>query len=137
MNYTENISVEVEFLGKGRYNTYISTECSSGANYPNITAKDIGSFVTDLVDTLEEEHSGESYVHFNYELIRSDGYTINRTLYDSKSDARQAMIAEYNKLNHNDENDEWDNLSYLHDDDALLYDHGDDVYVWKIFRCEE
>jgi len=66
-------------------------------------------------------------------LIKTDGYSINTTEFDTIDQAREVMATEYNNYKPNDDNtdDDWSDMSSLSDDDAILYT-GDDVYVWKI-----
>lgn len=42
------------------------------------------------------------------------------------------MHKAYDKLNQNAPGDEWDSDSYCNDEDALLYNAGENVYVWTI-----
>lgn len=56
------IEVDVESYGNGTYDVYISHAGSSGAHYDKIDAKTIGEYTADLIDTLEESHSGKSYL---------------------------------------------------------------------------
>lgn len=73
-------------------------------------------------------------VHDDYELIASDGYSIERTVYPNKTQAIEAMRKAYNELNHNQTGDEWDESSYINDTSALLYDCGENVYVWSVMQ---
>lgn len=67
-----------------------------------------------------------------HELIVSDGYSIERTVYPSERTAIEAMQKAYNEFNHNESGDEWDEMSHLNETDALLYDRGENVYVWSV-----
>lgn len=49
-----NISVEVYRNADGTFNTYIETECSSGAEYKHISTDKIGEYVADLIESLAE-----------------------------------------------------------------------------------
>lgn len=71
-------------------------------------------------------------VHDDYELIASDGYSIERTVYPNEAQAVEAMKKAYSELNRNQDGDEWDEQSYINDTDALLYDCGENVYVWSV-----
>ena len=55
------ISVDIKSNNNGTYDTYIVTETSSGEHYPKATASEIGEYVADLIDTLEED-TGNSYL---------------------------------------------------------------------------
>lgn len=136
MNKLTEISITVDSHEDGTYDIYMATENSSGETCNNITARKIGENVADLIDTLEEANSGKSFLKDRYELIATDGYSIDRTVYASKELARQAMEKAYNELDHNEKDDEWDEASHITDSEALLYDRGDSVYVWSIFKCE-
>lgn len=67
-----------------------------------------------------------------HELICSDGYSIERTVYPSEALAVEAMKKAYNEFNINAPGDEWDEMSHINDSDALLYDRGENVYVWSV-----
>lgn len=67
-----------------------------------------------------------------YLLISSDGYSIETTRYPDKKSATAAMHKAYDELNQNTPGDEWDSDSYCNDEDALLYNAGENVYVWTI-----
>lgn len=56
------ISIDLISNGNGTYDTWISTEGSSGAHYPDASAEKIGVHVADLVDCLEEADSGNRYL---------------------------------------------------------------------------
>lgn len=129
-----NISLEVDTNHDGTYDIYLSTECSSGAHYENISAAKIGEYVADLVDTVEEANSGNSYLRDDKTVILShtDGYSIQSRMYHDKKAAYAAMKTAYDQLNQNTPGDEWDELSHISSTDALLYDKGDNVYVWRI-----
>lgn len=70
----------------------------------------------------------------NYLLITSDGYSISTAKYDDYAGAYKAMLSNYDNLNNNEPDDEWNDMSYIDDMDALLYAGGEDVYVWKIVK---
>ena len=131
-----NISVEVNTNHDGTYDIYLSTECSSGEHYENISAAKIGEYVADLVDTVEEADSGNSYQREEKTVILShtDGYSIQNSVYHDKKTAYAAMKTAYDQLNQNIPGDEWDELSHISDTDALLYDKGDNVYLWHIME---
>ena len=71
----------------------------------------------------------------SYELVYTDGYSIDRTIYPSKDAAREAMAKAYNELNSNEKGDRWDEASYLGEEDALLYQGGINVHCWSVFPC--
>lgn len=67
-------------------------------------------------------------------LVHTDGYSIN---YDDShttlDEARQEMSRQYNKyIPTGGLIPEWKDISYLNDDDAILYANGEDVHVWRI-----
>lgn len=65
-------------------------------------------------------------------LVHTDGYSITYHKFSSKEDAIGAMRLAYN--NQNEKDDEWDLLSYILETEAVLYDRGENVYVWKIIE---
>ena len=70
-----------------------------------------------------------------YELVSSDGTSIERTVYPTKITATEMMRKAYKALDHNSSGDEWDQISYLAEQSAVLYAGGDNVYAWEVFRC--
>ena len=56
------IIIDVISNEDGTYDTYIATESSSGSHYDAIDAEIIGSYTADLIDSLEKEESGKSYL---------------------------------------------------------------------------
>lgn len=131
-----NISLDVDTNNDGTYNIYLATENSSGESYKNISADEIGKHVANLIDSLEEADSGKSYLLHQKTtktvLVHTDGYSINHRTYANYQAAKTAMKEEYAQHNHNTVNDDWDKLSYIDDYNAVLYDNGENVYVWQI-----
>lgn len=132
MNELSSIHIDITSHGDGMYDAYIDTENCSGTNHKSVSARDIGIIIADLVDTLDEAACGKNFLKQHYELIKTDGYSINRTVYDTKELARAALKDDYTQSNHNDPGDDWDELSYWTEDEALLYDRGENVYVWSV-----
>lgn len=133
-----NISVDVQTFGNGHYDTYISTEGSSGAHYPDATAAQIGEYVADLIDTLEEEYNGNSYLHPRYMLITSDGYRIKTDIYNSRDEAYTAMKKEYDdgyQSAFGNSGKPEDNASEFNDTEAQLYT-GYDVFLWRMVKID-
>lgn len=69
---------------------------------------------------------------FCWLLIRSDGYSITTKKFDDPDAAYADMQTDYDNHNNNEVGDDWDEQSFINETDALLYDGGEDVYVWKI-----
>lgn len=69
-----------------------------------------------------------------YLLISTDGYSISTEKFMNHDSALNAMTEQYNERNRNELNDEWDEMSHITSDDALLYDMGENVYVWSIIQ---
>lgn len=93
MKLETSITVDVISNEDGTYNTYISHEGSSGEQYEAISAQEIGKNVADLVDTLEEALSGNSYLGANkkFVLAASNGRSIEHTVYTTYESAYNAM----------------------------------------------
>ena len=70
-------------------------------------------------------------------LIVSDGYSIDSTIYPSREKAREALIKAYEKLTPDKWIEDFEVMSYLDDDSAILYANGEDVYVWSIQAIPE
>jgi hypothetical protein len=51
-----NIDIDIERVGKGLFNVYISDNGNSGAEYKNVNCDQIGEYVADLIDCLEESY---------------------------------------------------------------------------------
>ena len=67
-------------------------------------------------------------------LIFTDSYSISVTEHDSVAEATQAMQEHYNQLCPSELEEEYADLSYCSDEEAILYDNGDTVYVWKVYE---
>lgn len=65
-------------------------------------------------------------------LVATDGYSINVTKFKDVASAKTAMTTAYNESNHNENGDDWDTQSELGDMNAILYDRGENVFVWSI-----
>lgn len=66
-------------------------------------------------------------------VIKTDGYTIQHRICSSLSDAVKEMQSQYNDAIPNGGLlPEWKELSYIDDNNAILYANGENVYVWKI-----
>lgn len=67
-------------------------------------------------------------------LVSTDGYSIEHTKYDTKNEARDAMKKAYDLLKPKQFEESCEEMSYVSDNDAMLYDNGNDVYVWQIIE---
>lgn len=67
-----------------------------------------------------------------YMLIASDGYSIDSTIYPSREKAREALAKAYKILTPGEWIEDFEDMSYLNDDSAILYANGENVYVWDI-----
>lgn len=65
-------------------------------------------------------------------LVHTDGYNIEYSKHKSKEAAHTAMKTAYASFNKNDCGDDWDKMSEITDEAAILYDRGENVYVWRI-----
>lgn len=65
-------------------------------------------------------------------LISTDGYGIEYTPYPSMDEAKIAMDIAYQSLTPNDWDEDFKEMSYVSDEDAILYANGENVYVWTI-----
>lgn len=65
-------------------------------------------------------------------LIKTDGYTIQTTTFADIDSAKEAMVADYTTSNKNAVNSAEYKMSHFSDTEALLYDGGFNVFVWKI-----
>ena len=69
-----------------------------------------------------------------FELICTDGYSLDITKYDTFKEAQEAMTKAYNELNKNQPGDEWDESSHLDYSSAILYEGGNNVYCWDVHK---
>lgn len=94
------IEIDVRSNGDGTYKAYISHEGSSGTQYDAIDAKTIGEYTADLIDTLEEAETGNSYLTNDEKciLVASNGTGIDYTQYNSYAEAYQAMKTAAEKM---------------------------------------
>lgn len=69
-----------------------------------------------------------------YELIFTDGYDITREVYSSYEEAYVAMKSNFDARNHNAKSGEWRGISFCTEWSAILYNCGEDVFVWRIFK---
>lgn len=68
-----------------------------------------------------------------YRLYLTDGYDIHREgIFSSLEKAQAAMQAAYNLRTPENWMEEFEELSYLSETDAILYANGEDVFVWHI-----
>ncbi len=67
-------------------------------------------------------------------LIFTDGYSISTEKFNSVNEAEIQMKKKYEEMNENAPHDEFDKTSYLLERDAVLYNKGADVFVWKIME---
>jgi uncharacterized Zn ribbon protein len=69
-------------------------------------------------------------------LIRCDGYDIETSEYTDLSSAQEKMRKEYDEFHPKENADEWEDMSYISDTNAILYANGENVYVWKIITVK-
>lgn len=51
-----NIDIDIERVGNGLFNVYISENGNSGTEYKNVDCNRICEYVADLIDCLEESY---------------------------------------------------------------------------------
>lgn len=67
-----------------------------------------------------------------YLLIASSSEGIEYIDYETKELAQSNMEKAYEQLRPEDFDPEWEEMSYVADGNAVLYDNGEDVYFWEI-----
>lgn len=69
-----------------------------------------------------------------YVLIHTDGYDIDYVdSYTDLGEAQKAMECQYKDyLPLDGLSPEWEEMSYINTKDAILYENGEAVHVWKI-----
>lgn len=98
-----------------------------------------GVTVTNIHAVVWNEYNTDICISYStpYELVASDGYSVERTVYATKALANEMMCKAYKEYDNNEPGDEWDEESYLVDGSALLYAGGENVYAWEVFPCIE
>ena len=73
-----------------------------------------------------------------YILVRTDGYSITTVgRYTSRTSAKNAMSGQYDDIAKRLDpiiDKDWLRMSHKNDDSAILYDRGDNVFVWQIIK---
>lgn len=69
-------------------------------------------------------------------LIHTDGYSIDcDDSYKTIDEARQEMNRQYNEnIPIDGLVPEWEDMSFINDDDATLYTNGEEVHIWRIYH---
>ena len=73
-----------------------------------------------------------SSIQHRYFLQATDGTDIDTTEYPSMADAKRAMKNAYDAFHPYDNGEEWEEMSYIAEESALLYANGENVYCWNI-----
>lgn len=99
----------------------------------------LSEYYSVIVTNIHVVGNSEVWIAYNtpYELIASDGSSIERTVYATKALANEMMCKAYKEYDNNEPGDECDEESYLVDGSALLYAGGENVYAWEVFPCIE
>lgn len=68
-------------------------------------------------------------------LIKTDGYSIELSEFDNMDEAKSAMVNDYESLLPDEDHfiEDYKQMSYCSETNAILYLNGEDVYVWKIY----
>lgn len=73
-----------------------------------------------------------------YILVRTDGYSITTVgRYTSRTGAKDVMSGQYGDIAKGLDpitDKDWLRMSHKNDDSAILYDRGDNVFVWQIIK---
>lgn len=73
-----------------------------------------------------------------YILVRTDGYSITTVgRYTSRTGAKNAISEQYDDIAKGLDpitDRDWLKMSHKNDDSAILYDRGDNVFVWQIIK---
>lgn len=56
-SFSAIITIDIDHKKNNTYDVYMSTENSSGENYNNISAEQIGQYVADMITSLETEYT--------------------------------------------------------------------------------
>jgi len=71
-----------------------------------------------------------------YVLVSTDGYNIGHKKFAELERAKEKMKEEYEAATPDDFGEEWMEMSYISDMDAILYANGEAVFVWTIIQVE-
>lgn len=69
-------------------------------------------------------------------LIKTDGYEIDHWFFDDVEQAKKEMKRQYDSYYPEELEEEWADDSYCSDDYAILYNNGEDVFVWRVFAIQ-
>lgn len=67
-------------------------------------------------------------------LVATDGYSINHTKYSSLELAKEAMEEAYKALYDENMDEDWKEQSCINEESAILFQNGENVYVWDIIE---
>lgn len=67
-------------------------------------------------------------------LVKTDGYSISSWIFENYEEGKKEMDKQYSSFKPEELEEEWAEMSYCESHDAILYNNGENVYVWKI--CE-
>ena len=68
-------------------------------------------------------------------LIFSDSYSISVFEHESVEAASLAMKEDYERRCPSEFVDDFEDMSFCGEEEALLYDNGDNVYAWKVYKA--
>ena len=90
--------------------------------------KNVRNFKT-LGNSKKEIENEEKYI-----LIRTDGYDIMTYFFDSYKSAEKEMKRQYKDVKPRKWIDDFKKKSEITPSNAILYQNGEEVFVWKIVR---
>lgn len=65
-------------------------------------------------------------------LVKTDGYSITHSFFSSFEKAKETMEKQYSEHLPEEWDEDYEDMSYCGDDEAVLYNNGEDVYLWQI-----
>lgn len=71
-----------------------------------------------------------------YLLIHTDGYSINHKEFTSFEAAAAEMESQYKAYMPDFLEEQYQNLTYIGENSAALYNNGEDVYLWEIIEVK-
>lgn len=80
----------------------------------------------------KEKDSPSSKKEKRVMLVKTDGYSISSWIFENYEEGKKEMDKQYSSFEPEDLEEEWAEMSYCESHDAILYNNGEDVYVWKI-----
>lgn len=135
------------FLTQEEYECIVLSVC--GQHSENIPFDELSSALAEYfgVEEVLSIHKDDSEMECvwicyknpteKYVLMHTDGYSIDTNIFTSGEELTAELTKQYNRLAPDENDEEFEDMSYLSDDSAILYANGENVYVWDTLVVKE